>query len=260
MACCSSYALRRLGHEDDVDVADVVELVAAALAHRDRRRAGRTCAASPTLARATASAASSVPAARSDELGGDVVDAEVVGEVAGGEPQQQPSVLHPQRVAAPRACDSVATGLGVVGVGADGTEQRRRSGRTPEGGSSPASGRSSSCQWSGWRRRCSPSAWLAPSTESSRIEVPSSSATSCEQRGRGRRPRRRARPGPPAPGRDRRCGRSAGRCGAATSPRVSSRVPRPVGVEEPEPHQLALRDVTSSRHPANLPKPRRRGS
>ncbi len=30
---------------------------------------------------------------------------------------------------------------------------------------------------------------------------------------------------------------------------------RPVGVEEPQAHQLALRDVTSGCHPANLPKP-----
>ena len=50
---------------DHVDVGDVVELVAAALAHRDHGERGVVAALSPTRARATASAASSVPAARS---------------------------------------------------------------------------------------------------------------------------------------------------------------------------------------------------
>ena len=72
-----------------------------------------------------ARAASRVPAARSDELGGDVVDADVVGEVAGGEPEQEPAVLHPQRVHRLARPAAVATGRRVVGVGAD----RRAAGR-----------------------------------------------------------------------------------------------------------------------------------
>ena len=88
----------RLEDEDHVDVGDVVELVAAALAHGDHGQPGASAALSRTRCRATASAASRVPAARSEQLGRRVVDAEVVGEVAGGEPQQQPAVLHPQRV------------------------------------------------------------------------------------------------------------------------------------------------------------------
>ena len=82
----------RLVDEDDVDVADVVELAAAALAHRDHREPGRG------RGRTDADAGDGQgrvegAGGQVGQLGGDVVDTDVVGEVAGGQPEQDPAVL-----------------------------------------------------------------------------------------------------------------------------------------------------------------------
>ena len=86
-----------LGHEDHVDVADVVELVAAALAHRDhaepRAVGGRPDPGPGDGQRRVQGAGGEV-----GQLGGHVVDADAVREVAGGQPEQQPAVGDPQRV------------------------------------------------------------------------------------------------------------------------------------------------------------------
>ncbi len=127
-------ALPRLGRrvrEDHVDVGDVVELVAAALAHRDHREPGQAGVRADPLP-GDRQRRLQGPGREVGQLGGGVVDAEVVGQVAGGEPQQPAPVLHAQRV----------DGLGVrqrrgrrgrVRVGADRAQQRgaHRPGRRP---------------------------------------------------------------------------------------------------------------------------------
>ena len=120
-AAGSSAPSHRLGHEDHVHVADVVELVAAALAHRDDRQPGRGRRRADPLPghgqRGVEGAGSEV-----GELGGGVVDGEVVGEVAGGQAQQQAAVLHPQRV------DRRGVGQGRrSGVGSSGSAPTARS-------------------------------------------------------------------------------------------------------------------------------------
>ena len=74
------------------------------------------------------------------ELGGDVVDALVVREVAGREPQQHPAVLHAQRV------ERLPVGQRrrreyVVGVGADRAQQAGADGERRRAGRSRAAGR-----------------------------------------------------------------------------------------------------------------------
>ena len=75
-----------------------------------------------------------MPAARSEELGGDVVDTDAVGEVAGGQPDQQPAVGDAQRV--DRLLIGQGRDRGGVGrLGADRTQQvgAHREGRRPGG-------------------------------------------------------------------------------------------------------------------------------
>ena len=168
--------LDRLGDEDHVDVGDVVELVAAALAHRDDREArGVGRLADPGAG--DGERASRVAPARSEISAAASSSADVVGEVARGQPQQVAAVLHPQRV------DGLLVrqpGDGLVGVrvGADRAQQSPRAGRTPRGGCCPASGRSARATAPGGGARWSASASLAPRTLHSRMAVPSSSATS----------------------------------------------------------------------------------
>ena len=127
------HALRGLGHEDDVDVADVVQLVPSALAHRDH---GQAAAVRGLADLGAGHRQSGVERAGGEvgELRRHVVDAEVVGQVAGGEPQEQPSVLHPQRVLRRRVLEGRHGSL-VSGVGTHGSQQpgphdvRRRAGR-----------------------------------------------------------------------------------------------------------------------------------
>ncbi len=132
-------AVRRLVHEDHVDVGDVVELVAAALAHRDHGQPDLLRAFSDPLPgdgeRGVEGAGGQV-----GELGGRVVDPEVVGQVARGQAEQEPAVLDPQRVHGL----VVGPGRGRVLVVPARHRQRAagpRGRRTPRGGSSPSSGR-----------------------------------------------------------------------------------------------------------------------
>ena len=86
-----------LGDEDDVDVADVVQLPAAALAHRDHRQpARRRVRRQPGPGhrqRGLQRRGSQV-----GELGGDDCDVEAAGQVAGRERQHAPTVRDAQRV------------------------------------------------------------------------------------------------------------------------------------------------------------------
>ena len=137
--CSSTRPSDRLGDEDDVDVADVVELVAAALAHRDHRQPAAG-AASPDLGPGDGQRGVEGAGGQVGQLGGDVVDADVVGQVAarragaaaGGTP---PAARPPPR--GPAGRDRV----GSPGS-APTARAARRERRTPAGGSSRASGRS----------------------------------------------------------------------------------------------------------------------
>ena len=196
----------RLGHEDHVHVADVVELVAAALAHRDHGE--------PAAARVLADLGARDGECRVQrsggevrELGGGVVDPEVVSEVARREPEQHPAVLHPQGV----------QGFGVLhgrhrlrfgGIGPDCTEQpladgvRRRAGR-PERGVG----------------ELVPVLGMLAQVLAQRLAGPEHARATSSRCPRRRPPPRAARPGPPlrrpgppartAPGRGRSCARSA---------------------------------------------------
>ena len=90
-------AVPGLVHEDHVHVGDVVELVAAALAHRDDREPGQV---GPLPHPPPGNGQGRVEGAGREvgELGGNVVDPEVVGQVAGGQAEQEPAVLDAQRV------------------------------------------------------------------------------------------------------------------------------------------------------------------
>ncbi len=130
-------AVGRLDDEDDVDVADVVELVTPALAHRDDREPRRLTGLADAGAR---DGQASLQRGRGQvgELGRDVVDPDTVRQVAGGEAEQQPAVLDAHRV------DGLRVGQGrrravVRRVGADrlehaGAEVVRRRPRGLEGG------------------------------------------------------------------------------------------------------------------------------
>ena len=238
-------ALRRLGHEDHVDVADVVELVAPALAHRDHGEPARATRTPPPW--------------------------------RGPRPARRPGCRRPGRRARPRRRRhrGGGSGRGRRGAAAGGGTPRagrpapraaagwRRaaasSGSAPTARSSdsrsayaggrvePSVGSHSSCQWSGWRRRWSPSAWLAPSTESSRIEVPSSSATSCSSPSRSSTASASATRAASAwSGSALRP--SSGTIGAATSPSFPSRVPARSGSRNPSrtslPWVMSPRDAT----------------
>jgi hypothetical protein len=87
----------RLGHEDDVDVADVVQLVPPTLAHRDH---GEPAAVGgfADLGAGDRECGVQGPAGEVGQLRRGVVHPEVVGQVAGGEPEQHPAVLHPECV------------------------------------------------------------------------------------------------------------------------------------------------------------------
>ena len=90
------------------------------------------------------------------QLGGDVVDADVVGEVAGGQAEQHAAVLHPQRVDRLR----VGQGRHRVDVERVGTDRGQQAARTAyaAGRVEPSVGSVSSRQCSGWRTRWSASA------------------------------------------------------------------------------------------------------
>ena len=100
-----SASVGGLVHEDHVHVGDVVELVAAALAHRDHRQPRLRSSLAHALPgdgeRGVEGACRQV-----GELGGRVVDPEVVGQVPRSQAEQEPAVLDPQRV------DGLGVGLG----------------------------------------------------------------------------------------------------------------------------------------------------
>ena len=158
------------------------------------------------------------------ELGRGVVDADVVGQVAGGEPQQDPAVLHAQRV------DRLGVGqrrppASRRRVGADRRRAARRGRRTPRGGCEPSVGSVSSRQCSGWRTRWSPSAVLAPST----AQQPHRGALVVGDLARAsRRPRRRLLVEPLGQPQQARRGRGRGR-----RSRPSGRSSGCAGVAEP---------------------------
>ncbi len=116
----------RLCHEDDVDVGDIVELVATALAHRDHREPGvRRRRADPLPSHGERGVQRR--AREVGELGGRVVDAEVMGEVACGQAQQHPAVLHAQGVER-LGVRSAGGRHRVCRISADGTQQARADG------------------------------------------------------------------------------------------------------------------------------------
>ena len=111
----------------------------AALAHRDHGQPDRGGVLAH-LGRATASAGVERAGREVGQLGGHVVDADVVGEVASGQPEQHPAVLDAQRV------ERLALGQRgdrrrVERVGADGAQQAGAHGVRRGAGASRASGR-----------------------------------------------------------------------------------------------------------------------
>ncbi len=173
-AAASSASSGGLEDVDDVHVGDVVELVSPALAHRDHGKAG----ARGRLAHAGAGHGEGRlerPGREVGELRRDIVDALVVREVAGREAQQDAAVLHAQcvhRLGVRERRDRCR----VARVGADRTEQlgADREGRRP-GGAERRVGEL--LPLLGVADQVVGQAVLAPSTDSSRIAVPSSSAT-----------------------------------------------------------------------------------
>ena len=92
---------RRFGHEQHVDVGDVVEFLGAALAQRRPRPAGCCSALSPTLARPMARAASRVASARSESSSATCGIASIGSgctEVTRSDPQDHRAVGQPQAV------------------------------------------------------------------------------------------------------------------------------------------------------------------
>ena len=147
-------AVDRFVDEDDVDVADVVELVAAALSHRDHGEPSR-CGALADPGPGHREGGVERAGGKVGQLGGDVVDSDVVGEVAGGQPEQDPSVLHPQGVA--RVAIRQGRDRGQSGARSPGPAptERIRSARTAyaAGRVDPNTGSVSSRQCSGCRWR-----------------------------------------------------------------------------------------------------------
>ena len=173
----------RLEDVEDVDVGDVVQLVAAALAegdHREARRRGIGDLGPRDRQRRLEGARGQV-----GQLRRGVVDADVMGEVARRESGEQPPVLDPERVHGVGVPDGRGRAV-ARGIGSDGPQQRRRASAYAAGRVDPRNGSASSRHCSGCRQRWSVSAWLAPSTESSRIAVPSSFASSSTSPGSAR--------------------------------------------------------------------------
>src|SRR3546814_15470809 len=81
-------------HEDHVDVTDVVELVAAALAHRNNREP-RIRGRLPDPGPRDGPGCFEGPGGQVRALRGYVVDPDVVGQVARGQAQPDPGIYHP---------------------------------------------------------------------------------------------------------------------------------------------------------------------
>ena len=194
------------------------------------------------------------------ELGGGVVDAEVVGQVAGGEPEQEPAVLHAQRVDRLARPAASATGVGVARVGAD-----RRAAAPSR--TAYAAGRVRAERRVGQlapllgvpARGGRPAPARAEHASSSRIAVPSSSASSAQQRRRGRRPRSASRhQRRRAPGRGRRCGRAARAAARPASPsarELGQRARRGRGSRAGAASPVLVRGRSSAHSPAGVRRP-----
>ena len=86
---------RRFGHEDHVDVARVVQLARAALAHGDHRDAARRCAWRQMRA-GDGESALERRGRQLGQLGHHVIDRQCAGDVACGDPQQSAPVGQPE--------------------------------------------------------------------------------------------------------------------------------------------------------------------
>ena len=240
--------LRRLEDVEHVDVGDVVQLVAAALAERDHRQPGAARRPGPAD-RAIASAASSVPAARSDSSA-----------AASSTPRWWARSRAASRVssrrystrsastASPRPAGS-RSGASFVGIGADRLAAAPRGRRTPRGGWSRGTGRPAraTARGAGTGGRPAPGSHRARTAAASR----------CPRRRRARRraPARRARPAGsarPGPGRGRPCG-PAERPAARPRPRAG-RARRARGPESSNPSRSSRRvdRVAAGAHRVNV--------
>ena len=127
-----------LRDEHDVDVADVVQLAAAALAHRDDREPAGPCSPSPASATATASAACSAARREVRQPRGDLLHAQHrqvgLGDGRRGRRRRAPAARRGTRCAGPRRppnrsasrCRHPPTPAGgASGLGADRREQGR---------------------------------------------------------------------------------------------------------------------------------------
>ena len=146
--------VERLGDEDDVDVADVVELAAAALAHGDDRQPARSARRRGSSARATARRGLERGAGEVGELAGDV-------RLGGGEVGRGEVDARRRRAARPVG-DAQRVERCRPGAGrrparrSPGRPRRRRAARAAGGGPADLGGpsarrRPAARQWPGWR-------------------------------------------------------------------------------------------------------------
>ena len=212
--------------------------MAAALAHRDhgepgqRRRPGRPAAGRPRAPpRGCRPRGRRARRPRRRGRGGGSGRGRRAAAAAGGTP---PAARPPPR--RPGASRPAS----VVRVGADGAQQRRRAPPRPPAGSSPSAGSVSSRQCSGCRTRWSESASLAPSTQSSRIAVPSSSTSASSSAAGSSSDRRVSRTRPASASSGSAVRASSASSGSAASPSRRERGQRGVRVQEPESQQVAL--------------------
>ena len=190
------------------------------------------------------------------QLGRGVVDAEVVGQVAGGEPGEQPPVLDAERVDRLAVQPGSPSGASFAGSAPTAFSSAARTAYAA-GRVEPRNGSASSRHCSGCRQRWSVSAWLAPSTDSSRIAVPSSSASSAISPGSARSARR-TRPGQGLVGVGGAGQQSDQRLGVVPEP--GELVVRAGRVVEAQPQQPGARGVAAGAHRVNLrPRLRARG-
>ena len=259
----------RLGDEDHVDVAGVVELAGAALAHRhdrepDRRRrpAGARRGRSRGRPRGPRRRGRRVPRRprprwrRRSGRGRP-------GAGAGGGRRRRAARRRARRRAgaagrrgAPAAGGLACHGLRVVGVGGHGAEELRADRlRVRDGG--PRPGRAARRLSSGWRARWSARALLTPRTAVSRARNAGSAAASRSGSGPARRPA----PGRPGrgpgrrPGRARRAadGRSPVMPRAASSRSALGTSAKPILASQPDREVRAPLTVMSVYRPADLP-------
>ena len=191
-------AVHGLGDEHHVDVADVVELAAAALAHGDDGQPARRCAPRRARPRAMASAASRVAPARSASSAATSATSAPSARSRAASPGAALAVGDAQRVGRRRRRPGDDRHR-VVRVGADLQRASRGAARPRSAGRSLAGAQRASAR--GWRTRWSVSARLAPSTAEqpvaarprrSQLECTSSAGVGLRRRAAGARPSRAA--------------------------------------------------------------------